>query len=136
MYLIVDAMLVLAQALLSPAIFRSKVCEMHLQQAKRVNGLTDVTESGVEKRTSDRATDGRIKDLLSTWDAVRPDLDLSEFLLGIVVNRMGWMLEVAFYRTCRSKFGISGPDMRVLFALRRIGGPMRCGPPTCSARSS
>lgn len=85
--------------------------------------MADATETDARKQTVDRLTNGDTKDLLSTWKSVRPDLDLSEFLLGIVMNRMGRMLEVAFDRMCRSKFGISGPDMRVLFALRRIGEP-------------
>lgn len=68
------------------------------------------------------------KDLLSSWLSERPDLDLSKFLLGIVMQRMGRMLEASFDRTCRSKFGVSGPDMRVLFALRRNGSPYELRP--------
>ncbi|HKX79046.1 MAG TPA: MarR family transcriptional regulator [Novosphingobium sp.] len=68
------------------------------------------------------------KDLLSSWLTERPDLDLGEFLLGIVMNRMGRMLETSFDRLSRSNFGISGPDMRVLFALRRNGEPYALRP--------
>ena len=68
------------------------------------------------------------KDLLSSWLAQRPDLDLHEFLMGIVLNRVGRMLEGSFDRMCRSKFGFSGPDMRVLFALRRHGAPYALRP--------
>lgn len=100
---------------------------MHLASAAPgkmgANNLAEVTEPGIGKRNPGRLVNGGIKDLLSTWESVRPDLDLSEFLLGIVMNRMGRMLEAAFDRMCRSNFGISGPDMRVLFALRRIGEP-------------
>ena len=71
---------------------------------------------------------GGMKDLLSSWLAERPDLDLHDFLLGIVMNRMGRMLEASFDRMCRSQFGVSGPDMRVLFALRRHGAPYALRP--------
>lgn len=73
-------------------------------------------------------SNGGTKDLLSSWLSERPDLDLSEFLLGIVMNRMGRMLEVAFDRMCRSNFNVSGPDMRVLLALRRNGEPYALRP--------
>ena len=80
------------------------------------------------KSTAPRLTNGGMKDLLSSWRAERPDLDLNEFLLGIVMNRMGRMLEGSFDRLCRMNFDISGPDMRVLFALRRIGEPYALRP--------
>lgn len=63
------------------------------------------------------------EDLLQSWRRERPDLDLTEFLLGIVVMRIGRLLEQNFNRSCRTDFDISGPDMRVLFALRRAGPP-------------
>lgn len=63
------------------------------------------------------------QDLISSWQRERPDLDLTEFLLGVVVMRIGRLLEQNFNRSCRADFGISGADMRVLFALRRAGPP-------------
>lgn len=63
------------------------------------------------------------EDLLSSWRRERPDLDLTEFLIGIAVMRIGRLLEQNFNRNCRTDFDISGPDMRVLFALRRAGPP-------------
>lgn len=63
------------------------------------------------------------EDLLSSWRRERSDLDLTEFLLGIVVMRIGRLIEQSFNRSCRTDFDISGPDMRVLFALRRAGPP-------------
>ena len=80
------------------------------------------------KLMPDRSQSGGVKGLLSSWLAQRPDLDLNEFLLGIVLNRIGRMLEASFDRMCRTKFGVSGPDMRVLFALRRHGAPYALRP--------
>lgn len=77
---------------------------------------------------SDKETGAKSGDLLSSWRAERPDLDLTEFLLGIVVQRMGRMLEAWFDRLCRAHYDISGPDMRVLFALRRNGAPYALRP--------
>ena len=68
------------------------------------------------------------KNLLSSWTAERPDLDLSEMLLGIVMYRMGRMLDSSFDRMCRTKFAMSGADMRVLLALRRNGEPYALRP--------
>ena len=79
-------------------------------------------------KKSGRPTNTGTKDLLSSWVSERPDLDLRVFLLGIVMNRIGRMLEASFERMCRSEFGISGPDMRVLFALRRNGAPYALRP--------
>lgn len=67
-------------------------------------------------------------ELIASWLAERPDLNLDNFLLGIVVNRLGRMLEASFDRTCRAIFGISGPDIRVILALRRQGAPYTLRP--------
>lgn len=78
------------------------------------------------KKLTDGRTDTenlRSSDLFSSWRSARPDLDLTEFLLGVVMMRMGRLLEQDFSRRCRADFGISGADMRVLFALRRAGPP-------------
>ena len=79
-------------------------------------------------RKAARPSKAGTKDLLSSWLDARPDLDLSVFLLGIVMNRIGRMLDASFDRMCRSEFGISAPDMRVLFALRRHGAPYALRP--------
>ncbi len=62
-------------------------------------------------------------DVATTWKRERPDLDLTGFLLSIYVMRLGRVMDDAYDRMCRSRFGISGADMRVLFALRRAGEP-------------
>ena len=57
------------------------------------------------------------------WHRERPDLDLSNFLLSVYLMRLGRVVEQAFDGMCRDRYGISGSDMRVLFALRRGGRP-------------
>jgi DNA-binding MarR family transcriptional regulator len=57
------------------------------------------------------------------WQHERPDLDLENFLLAIYVMRLGTLVDRAFGKMCMDRYGISGPDMRVLLALRRGGPP-------------
>ena len=57
------------------------------------------------------------------WQRERGDLDLSNFLLAIYLMRLGTIIERSFGRLCEVRYGISGSDMRVLFALRRGGPP-------------
>jgi DNA-binding MarR family transcriptional regulator len=66
---------------------------------------------------------GHIQDVVSSWERERPDLNLSNFLLAICVMRLGRILDDSYDRMCRKRYGISGADMRVLFALRRAGKP-------------
>jgi len=58
-----------------------------------------------------------------SWRRERPDLDLGDFLLAIYIMRLGRILEDSYDKMCRKRFGISGGDMRVIFALRRAGKP-------------
>lgn len=51
----------------------------------------------------------------------RPDLDQADYLYLLYAQRVGRILETAHDRHCREAFGISGAEMRVLFALRRAG---------------
>ena len=57
------------------------------------------------------------------WQRERGDLDLTNFLLAIYLMRLGTIIELAFGRQCEERYGVSGSDMRVLFALRRGGPP-------------
>jgi DNA-binding MarR family transcriptional regulator len=57
------------------------------------------------------------------WQRERDDLDLSNFLLAIYLMRLGTIIERSFGHLCEERYGISGSDMRVLFALRRGGPP-------------
>jgi DNA-binding MarR family transcriptional regulator len=64
-----------------------------------------------------------ILDIEASWRRERPDLELSNFLLAIYLTRLGRIVDDAADRLFRKRFGISGADMRVLFALRRAGKP-------------
>jgi DNA-binding MarR family transcriptional regulator len=67
-------------------------------------------------------------DLADFWQRERPDLDHTELLLQIYVMRLGRMIDDAYDRMCRKTYGISGGEMRVLFALRRAGPPFALRP--------
>jgi len=64
-----------------------------------------------------------ITEVATSWRRERADIDLANFLLSIYVMRLGRVVDDAYDRTCRKKYGISGADMRVIFALRRAGKP-------------
>lgn len=57
------------------------------------------------------------------WQRERDDVDLQNFLLAIYFMRLGTLVDRAFDRGCKKRYGISGSDMRVLLALRRSGPP-------------
>ncbi len=57
------------------------------------------------------------------WQAERSDLDLRDFLLAIYFMRLGTIVDRAYDRMCKTRYGVSGGDMRVLLALRRSGPP-------------
>jgi DNA-binding MarR family transcriptional regulator len=61
--------------------------------------------------------------ITAQWQRERGDLDLSNFLLAIYLMRLGTIIERSFGRLCEQRYGISGSDMRVLFALRRGSPP-------------
>lgn len=62
-------------------------------------------------------------DIAASWQRELPHLDTTELLLQIYVMRLGRILDAAYTKLCRTKYGISGPEMRVLFSLRRAGPP-------------
>ena len=64
-----------------------------------------------------------ILEIETSWRRERPDLELSNFLLAIYLTRLGRIVDDAADRLFGKRFGISGADMRVLFALRRAGKP-------------
>ncbi len=67
---------------------------------------------------------GSLVDLITAqWTSERSDLDLRNFLLAIYFMRLGTMVDRAYDRMSRRKYGINGGDMRVLLALRRSGPP-------------
>src|SRR5580692_5720701 len=73
--------------------------------------------------TKTAGPESHIEDVVESWRRERPDLDLGDFLLAILVMRLGRQVDDKYDRLCRERFGISGADMRVLFALRRAGKP-------------
>lgn len=81
-----------------------------------------------KRSKKDRSGTGHVEDVLASWERARPDLDLREFLQGIALMRIGRILDLSFDRMCRRDHGISGADMRVLFALRRAGAPFELRP--------
>ena len=77
----------------------------------------------MKAKKNERQVGRHTEELAESWRRERPDLDLEDFLLGIYLMRVGRLLDDAYDRMCRATFGISGADMRVLFALRRAGAP-------------
>ena len=61
------------------------------------------------------------RDIAVSLKRERPDLDQTDYLYLLYVQRAGRILTAVFDRHCRARCGISGADMRVLFALRRAG---------------
>lgn len=68
------------------------------------------------------------RDVTESIQRERPDLDPSDYLYWIYILRLGRILDQVDDRRCRANFGISGADMRVLYALRRAGAPYRRRP--------
>ena len=73
--------------------------------------------------TKTAGPESHIEDVVESWRRERPDLDLGDFLLAILVMRLGRQVDDKYDRLCRERYKISGADMRVLFALRRAGKP-------------
>ena len=63
------------------------------------------------------------KEIAESWRRELPDIDPTQLLAQIYIMRLGRMMDSAYDRLCRETVGISGADMRVLFALRRAGAP-------------
>lgn len=63
------------------------------------------------------------RDVAESIQRERPDLDPSDYLYWIYIMRLGRILDQVDDRRCRTRFKISGADMRVLYALRRAGSP-------------
>ena len=68
------------------------------------------------------------RDIAVSLKRERPDLDQTDYLYFLYVQRAGRILSAVFDKHCRSRFGVSGADMRVLFALRRAGSPYALRP--------
>ncbi len=61
----------------------------------------------------------QVREIAEALQRERPDLDPVDYLYLIYANRAGRMLESVDDKHCRRDFGISAPEMRVLYALRR-----------------
>ena len=61
------------------------------------------------------------REIAESLERGRPDLPLSNYLHLLYVERLGRIVDTVYDRNWRTNFGISGADMRVLFALRRSG---------------
>jgi len=94
-----------------------------IKNAQLPIGLASEASEPAQLSTPALAGRSFIELIQSQWHRERPDLDLSNFLLSIYLMRLGRVIEQAFDTMCRKRYGISGSDMRVLFALRRGGRP-------------
>jgi DNA-binding MarR family transcriptional regulator len=65
---------------------------------------------------------------VDAWHLEFPTLDLEQFLLSVLVIRIGRIVEDDWSMLCQTEFGVSGPEASLLFALRRLGSPYRTRP--------
>ena len=78
--------------------------------------------------TPDAADDvGRTASILAQWRRARPDLDLSGFLIGVQIGRLGLLSQQIAGRTA-GLFEIGPGEMLVVTALRRQGPPYALRP--------
>lgn len=63
------------------------------------------------------------RDIVASWIKARPDLTPSHYIIQIYLMRIARVLDRLDDRVSRATYGVSSSDMRVLFALRRIGAP-------------
>lgn len=61
------------------------------------------------------------RDIAASLQRERPDLDQAEYLYLLYAQRVGRIIDAVHDKHCRTEFGISSAEMRVLFALRRSG---------------
>jgi len=62
------------------------------------------------------------RDIATSWARERPDLDPLDYLMPIYLIRIGRIVEREADQRAKRKFGISSAELRVLLALRRVGG--------------
>jgi DNA-binding MarR family transcriptional regulator len=68
-------------------------------------------------------TKSHTKDIAESWAKERPDLDPTNYLYLIYLMRLGRILDGVDDRYWKRRHGLSGTEMRVLYALRRAGPP-------------
>lgn len=76
----------------------------------------------VQRRRSDT------REIAKSLKRERPDLNPSDYLYLLLVQRLGRVLDTFDERHCRRDFALSGADMRILYALRRAGRPYALRP--------
>lgn len=62
-------------------------------------------------------------EIAASWRRERPDLELDNLLLMIALTRLTRILDTRYEAMCLDRFGITGSEVRLLFALRRSGYP-------------
>ena len=82
---------------------------------------SDLPRNKTKNGAPDQSTRSFTKELAESWQRELPDIDPTQLLTQIYIMRLGRMLDSAYDRLCTETIGISGADMRVLFALRRAG---------------
>jgi DNA-binding MarR family transcriptional regulator len=68
-------------------------------------------------------TKSHAKDVAESWARERPDLCPDDYLHLIYGTRLGRILDKLDDDRNRAKYGLSGAELRVVFALRRAGPP-------------
>ena len=69
-----------------------------------------------------------VLDQVQTWRRERPDLDPADYLYIAHAIRLGRVLQRIGDQLFEQEFDLSGAEMRVLFALRRVGSPYALRP--------
>ncbi len=64
-----------------------------------------------------------VRDIAESWARERPDLRPIDYLIPIYLLRIGRILDRRDDLHCQADHEVSGAEMRVLFALRRLGPP-------------
>lgn len=85
------------------------------------NMETALPRKKAKDATAERLARSFTKEIAESWQREMPHIDSTPLLTQIYIMRLGRMLDSAYDRMCRETVGISGQDMRVLFALRRAG---------------
>jgi len=70
-----------------------------------------------------RKTSTHLDEVYASWHREMPTKDVSAMLLVIGLTRMGRIMDADYDRRARREYGVSGAEMRILFALRRAGRP-------------
>jgi DNA-binding MarR family transcriptional regulator len=70
-----------------------------------------------------RKTSTHLDEVYASWRREMPNKDVSAMLLVIGLTRISRIMDADYDRRARREHGVSGAEMRILFALRRAGRP-------------